>query len=128
MLDWVVAAVQDAWPGVLVTTEPVPADPAAPFASVRLGRIGFGPDCSRSDEAELGFVLVGRFEAGTGSVTEAIVTRTSALRDALSVLGGVGGGGYLPQLSAVSLVDPRPGDGEFELKFEFVCRLTAGRV
>ncbi len=124
---YVVDAIQLVWPGIVVAVDAPESDFGVPFARVVTQDLEFEPDSVMVDRLKAGFEILVRRSVALGVVSEALLVDAEALRNELLAAVSPAGVAELPMVRRVWIEQRSAGDGEFDLKMEFLCELCAER-
>lgn len=124
---FVVDAVHVVWPGIVVAVDTPEGDFGVPFARVVTKDLEFEPDSVLVDRLKVVFEILVRRSVASGVVSEALLADATALRSELLASVNPAGVAELPMVRRVWIEQGSAGDGEFDLKMEFLCELCAER-
>lgn len=129
VVDYVVARLIAAWPGVNVSHEPAEIVNTPPFALVTVSGLEYAMEGSTlgSDAYALTIQIGARF-AKVANLTANKIQRIHDARIQLLSSNNVGGFGFQPMVMNATLEDEDVQDGFYEVGMTFTCLVNAPRA
>ena len=123
----IIAAIQTAWPGVLIDPEPPVTAPDGPHAYLHLRQARFAFATPLADDVTWEFEIGARLAGPpTGSLQSARIAAVAALREALLVNPQLNAHGALPLLREVAF-EAEPSGAAIALRMVGSCQGTVDR-
>ncbi|QYK54415.1 MAG: hypothetical protein KF824_05830 [Fimbriimonadaceae bacterium] len=125
--DWLVEAINEVWPGMLVATEKPERDFGVPFARVVTKYLEFHSETVKFDRLQTHFEIRVRREVTAGIVGNQLIADAESLRSELLGSANPAGVADSPLVTSVQIEQETPGDHEFDLLVNFSCWMSAAR-